>query len=143
MLGGVPYETMDRAAEVMFKHFPETLRLPVLTRSFEWISEGVPCLEVDWETSAFLMVPPEEREEEVVEFYEKVEQDDLDHFATTTKTAPFYYEMVERLKKGRPAGLKWISFEMPGPSCSATRSSRETGIRRFMMRPCAICSLSR
>ncbi len=115
MLGGVPYETMDKAVEVMYEHFPETLRLPVLTRSFEWISEGVPCLQVDWEKGDFLMVPPEEREQEVIEFYEKVEQGDLDYFATTPKTAPFYYEMVERLKKDRPAGLKWISFEMPGP----------------------------
>ena len=61
------------------------------------------------------MVPPEEREQEVIEFYEKCEQEDLDHFATTPKTASFYYDMLERIKKARPPELKWISFQMPGP----------------------------
>ena len=49
MLGMVPYESMEKTAEVVFEHFPETIRLPLVTRSFEWISEGMPCLEADWE----------------------------------------------------------------------------------------------
>jgi hypothetical protein len=115
MMAMVPYETMEKTAEVMFEHFPETICLPQVTRTFEWISEGMACLDSDWEKSDLLMVPPEEREQEVIEFYEKVEQEDLDYFATTPKTAPFYYEMIERIKKsGRPE-LKSIIFQMPGP----------------------------
>jgi len=40
MPGMVPYEGMEKTAEVVFEHFPETIRLPLVTRSFEWISEG-------------------------------------------------------------------------------------------------------
>ena len=115
MLGMVPYESMEKTAEVVFEHFPEAIRLPLVTRSFEWISEGMPCLEVDWGKSEAVMVPPEEREQEVIEFYEKCEQEDLDHFATTPRTASFYYDMLERIKKARLPELKWISFQMPGP----------------------------
>jgi hypothetical protein len=115
MLGMVSYETLDKTAEVLFEHFPEAIRLPLVTRTFEWMSEGLVCLVADWEKSEFLMVPPEEREKEVIEFYDRIDQDDLDYFATTPKTAPFYYEMVERIKKRKPPELKWISFEMPGP----------------------------
>lgn len=115
LLSMVPYETMEKTAEVVLEHFPETLRLPVVTRSFEWISEGMPCLEADWEKGEFLMVPPEEREQEVIEFYEKVEREDLDSFATTPKTASFYYDMLERIKRSRPPELKWISYQIPGP----------------------------
>jgi hypothetical protein len=115
LLSMVPYDNMEKTAEVVLEHFPETIRLPVVTRSFEWISEGMPCLEANWERGEFLMVPPEEREQEVIEFYEKVEQEDLDGFATTPKTAPFYYEMLERIKRSRPPELKWITFQVPGP----------------------------
>ncbi len=115
MMGMVPYEGVDRTAEVLFDHFPETIRLPLVTRSFEWISEGMACLDADWEKNAFFMAPPEDREKEVIEFYERVEQEDLDYFATTPKTAPCYYEMLERIKKNGPADLKWIGFQMPGP----------------------------
>ncbi len=115
MLGMVPYESMEKTAEVVFEHFPETIRLPLVTRTFEWISEGMACLDANWEKSDFLMVPPEEREQEVIEFYDKYEQEDLNHFATTPKTASFYYEMLDRIKKIRPPELKWISFQMPGP----------------------------
>ena len=35
MLGMVPYESMEKTAEVVFEHFPETIRLPLVTRNFE------------------------------------------------------------------------------------------------------------
>lgn len=53
MLGTVPYESMEKTAEVVFEHLPETIRLPLVTRRFEWISEGMACLEADWDKIAF------------------------------------------------------------------------------------------
>jgi len=115
MIGMVPYQDVKKTVEILLENFPEALRLPVVTRSFSWIGEGMPCLKADWDRNEFSMVPPEEREQEVIEFYDRLERDDLDFFATTPATAPFYYEVLETIRKVRPAELKWILFQIPGP----------------------------
>jgi hypothetical protein len=96
VLGMVPYERVDTTGEVMFEYFPETIRLSMVRRSFEWIAEGIPCLEADWEKNEAVMVPPEEREQEVSKLCEGCEQGDLDHFPTTPKTASCYCDMLKR-----------------------------------------------
>ncbi len=115
MMASVPFRDLDKTLGLMRTHCPEAPRLPVMTRSFHWTFEGLPCLHLDRENKRVLMLPPEEREAEVLAFYEAVEADDLDYFATSRAAAPFYYEMVEALKADPPPQMRWLGFQFPGP----------------------------
>ena len=63
------------------------------------------------------MMPPEEREAEVLEFYDRVEADDLDYFFADPVeiTAPFYYRLIEELQKASHTEMRWIGVQFPGP----------------------------
>jgi hypothetical protein len=115
MMAAVPYRDVERAGAVILENFPEAPCLPVMTRSIRWMLEGVPCLLFDREKRQIYMVPPEEREDELLEFYSSYEQGDLDYFATTTDTAPFFFAIIDMIKETRPQELKWIVFRTAGP----------------------------
>jgi len=115
VMAAVPYRNVDYAVDVILENFPEAPCLPVTTRGIRWMLEGIPCLIFDREKRQISMAPPEERESELLEFYEKVEQGDLDYFATTANTAPALYRMIEKLKVARPPGLEWVFYRTAGP----------------------------
>jgi len=115
MMAAVPYRDINRASDMILKCFPEAPCLPIMTRSLRWMFEGIPCLIIDREKKQVLMSPPEERESEVIEFYERVEKDDLDYFATTPQTAPFFHEMIDRLSQSDVRDLKWVIIQTIGP----------------------------
>ena len=110
MMAAVPYRDMERAAQAILGNFPEAPCLPVMTRSIRWLLEGVPCLIIDCQKRQVLFSLSSEREEELFEFYDKYERGELDYFATTPQTAPFFYGMLEKLKESRPPELKWVVF---------------------------------
>lgn len=114
-MGGVPYRDLERTVQTILDYFPVAPCLPVTTRSARWMFEGIPCLRVDREKRKIYMDPSAEREEELIEFYDRYEQGDLDYFATTPQAAPFFYAMLERLKESPPPDLKWVSFHTAGP----------------------------
>ncbi|MBW2342608.1 MAG: hypothetical protein JRF53_01095 [Deltaproteobacteria bacterium] len=115
MMAAVPYRDMERAGDVILKNFPEAPCLPVMTRGIKWMLEGIPCVVIDRENRRILLDLSPERESELLEFYDRYIGEDLDYFATTPETAPFFYGMLERLKKFRPPELKWIIFHSAGP----------------------------
>ena len=115
MMGAVPYRNIDYTAQVILKNFPEAPRIPLLTRSIRYMIEGLPCMLIDREKRRILMVPPEEREEEVIEFYERVENEDLDFFAVSEEKTPSFAIMLEIIKEARSPDLKWVAFQVGGP----------------------------
>lgn len=115
MMGAVPYREMDRAAEIILECFPEAPCLPNMTRSIRWMLEGIPCLVFDQERRIVYFDLSGEREGEILEFYDRIEADDLEYFATTSKTAPFFHHMIERIKNSRSSKLKWVLFHTAGP----------------------------
>lgn len=115
MMAAVPYRDMKKAEEVILESFPEAPCLPVMTRSMRWLLEGIPCLVIDREKKQIYMAPPEDREEELLEFYSRHEREDLDYFATTPETAAFFHHMIEKLKKDGPREMKWVVFHTAGP----------------------------
>ena len=108
MMAAVPYRDMERAGDVILKNFPEAPCLPVMTRGIKWMLEGIPCVVIDRENRRILLDLFPERESELLEFYDRYIEEDLDYFATTPETAPFFYGMLERLKRSRPPELKWV-----------------------------------
>jgi len=115
MMGAVPYRDMDWAAETILERFPEAPCLPIMTRGIRWMLEGIPCLVFDRERRIVYFDLSTEREAEILEFYDRIDADDLHYFATTPKTAPFFYHMLERIRKSRPSELKWVVFHTSGP----------------------------
>ena len=131
MLANVPYKDMERTAEVIMKYFPEAPCLPVTTRSMRWLLEGIPCLIFDREKRSVFLDPSPEREHELIEFYERYEQQDLDYFATTPKTAPFFHIMLEKLKEAHHPSLKWVAFQNVGPILLADMVKQLNGRSSF------------
>jgi len=115
MMGAVPYRDMDYAADVILKNFPEAPRIPIMTRSIRWMLEGLPCIEINREKGQIIMVPPEEREGDVVDFYERVESEDLDFFAISEEKTPSFTTMLEKMKEAKLPELKWVAFQIGGP----------------------------
>nr|HID58120.1 hypothetical protein [Desulfobacterales bacterium] len=115
MMGAVPYRDVERALHVILENFPEAPSIPIMTRSIRWLLEGIPCLVFDRERRQVFLDPSPEREDELLEFYERYDQGDLDYFSVSRKTAPFFYAMIDRLKEDRPHGLRWVFFHTAGP----------------------------
>ncbi len=115
MMAYVPYKDIQWAIQVVLDNFPEAPCLPVLSRSMKHMLEGIPCLVFDREKRQVILDPSPEREQELFEFYDKYEEQDLDYFATTPETAPGFYALLERLKEARPPELKWVAFQTAGP----------------------------
>jgi len=115
MMAAVPYRDMDRTARVILENFPEAPCLPVMTRGIRWMLEGIPCLIIDREKRMIYLDVSPDREEELLTFYDKYEEDDLDYFATSRRTAPFFYHMIDRIKVDPPPELKWLFFHSAGP----------------------------
>ncbi len=115
MMASVPIRDVSQMVRLILDHCPQAPRLPIMTRSFRWMYEGLPCLHLDHGKKQAYMVPPEEREAEVLEFYDRVEADDLDYFATSEDAAPFYYRVIEALQKASRPEMKWIGLQFPGP----------------------------
>ncbi len=111
----VPYREITRGVEAVLRNFPEAPCLPVMTRSIRWMLEGMPCLVFDREKRRILLDLSPAREEELLEFYDRYEANDLDYFAIRPETAPFLYAMIESLSRNRPEGLKWVVFHTAGP----------------------------
>ncbi|MFP4194939.1 MAG: hypothetical protein ACLFRO_08355 [Desulfobacterales bacterium] len=111
----LPHRDATRAVEVIVDNFPEAPCLPVLSRSIRHMLEGIPCVVFDREKKQVFLDPSPEREDEILEFYDRVENNDLDAFATTEKAAPGFYALLEKLKAEAPENLNWIAFQTAGP----------------------------
>ncbi len=139
MMGAVPYRDMDRAVEIILECFPEAPSLPNMTRGIRWMLEGIPCLVFDRERRIVYFDLSTEREGEILEFYERIEAEDLDYFATTPKTAPFFYHMIERIQGSRSPQLKWVLFHTSGPLLFGDMLKQADGnILSFTTKPCGI-----
>lgn len=115
MMAAVPYRDVKRAADTILACFPEAPSLAVTTRSVRWIVEGIPCLVMDRERRTVYFDLCTEREGEIFEFYDRYEGGDMDYFATTPQTAPFFYRMIEEIAERRTDALKWVGFHTAGP----------------------------
>lgn len=115
MMAFIPHRDLERAIQVVLENFPEAPCLPVLRGGMRHMLEGIPCLVFDREKRQVFLDPSTEREQELLEFYDRYEEQDLDYFATTPKTAPGFFALLERLKEARPPELKWVVFQTAGP----------------------------
>lgn len=127
----MPHKDVQRAVDVILENFPVAPCLPVLSRSIKHMLEGIPCLVFDRVKKQVLLDPSPERESELLEFYDRVEADDLDAFAITKETAPGFYALLDRLKEEPPEGLSWVAFQLAGPVLLGDVIKQRNGMAAF------------
>ncbi|MBS3809934.1 MAG: hypothetical protein KGY38_07270 [Desulfobacterales bacterium] len=127
----LPHRDLGKAVETIVENFPEAPCLPVLSRNIKHMLEGIPCVEFDREKKQVYLDPSPDRENEILEFYNRVENNDLDAFATSEKVAPGFYALLERLKTDPPAGLKWVAFQTAGPVLMGDILKQQDGTSAF------------
>ena len=127
----VPYRDTEWAIRSVLDNFPEAPTLPALTRSMKHMLEGIPCLVFDREKRRVILDPSPDREAEIVEFYDRYEAADLDYFATTSNTAPWFFALLERLKQQASPELKWVGFQTAGPVLLADVIKQQDGNPSF------------
>lgn len=130
-LAAVPQRDSKRVCRLILDHFPEAPCLPRLTRSTRMYLEGMPCLVVDSERGKLSFDLSQEREHELLEFYEHVLADDLDYFAISEASAPGVYALVRTLRQEPPPELKVVHIQTPGPVSWAMTAVDENGAPAF------------
>jgi len=115
MTASVPYRHKEKAIEAVLKYFPEAPCIPIMTTSLRWMLEGIPCLTFDRQHKRVVFDIRHEREAELITFYDKYDQEDLDYFKITPEVAPCFYGLLDVLKRSRPESLSCVHFETAGP----------------------------
>jgi hypothetical protein len=78
-----------------------------------WI-ERIPCLKIDKEKREVSFDLSSERQNELVEFYDRCLSGDLDYFAISPELNPALYKLSEMFKEKPWPELKLIHFGIPG-----------------------------
>jgi hypothetical protein len=117
-IGSFPFTDVDKAIDIIFETCPEIPFWPQLPKRAPYENmyipflEGVPCVVVDEnEGTAFMDT---ENAEGIEEFYENVQNGNLEAFRISGKVAPGFYRFLERLKEGNDE-VKFIKTQITGP----------------------------
>ena len=117
-IGSFPFKDVDEALSLIFDTCPEIPFWPQLPKraSFENMYipflEGVPCVVVDEkEGTAFMDT---ESAEGVEEFYENVQEGNLEAFRISRKFAPGFHAFLDRLEE-RIDKVQFIKTQVTGP----------------------------
>jgi hypothetical protein len=117
-IGSFPFTDVDEALNLIFDTCPEIPFWPQLPKraSFENMYipflEGVPCVVIDEKEGTAYM--DTENTKGIEEFYENVQNGNLEAFRVSEKFAPGFYAFLERLK-GREGAVKFIKTQITGP----------------------------
>jgi len=130
-LSAVPQRDSKQVCRLILDHFPEAPCLPRLTRSTRMYLEGMPCVIVDSERGKICFDLSQAREHELLEFYEHVLADDVDHFAIGEASAPGMYGLIRTLQAEAPPELKVVHIQTPGPVSWAMTAVDENGSPAF------------
>lgn len=117
-IGSFPFTDVDKAIDTIFATCPEIPFWPQLPKRAPYENmyipflEGVPCVVVnESEGTAFMNT---ESAEGIEEFYENVQNGNLEAFQISEKLAPGFYRFLDRLKE-RGGEAKFIKTQITGP----------------------------
>ena len=130
-LASVPHRDPQQVCRLILDNFPEAPTLPRLTKSTRMFLEGMPCLVVDAERRKLSFDLSPQREEELLQFYERVLADDVNYFAISEEWALGTYALLRELQKEPPPELKVVHIQTPGPISWALSTSDEKGAPAF------------
>ena len=130
-LAAMPHRNPEQACRLILEHFPEAPGIPRLTKSMRMYLDGIPCLVLDSEKRRLWFDVSPRREKELIEFYERIEANDLDSFAISRESAPGMYELLEKLQAKRPPELRLVHIQTPGPVSLGLSVTDDQGIPAF------------
>lgn len=129
-IGSLPHTDAEVALDLVFKYTPQIPFWPQLPKRdgregmMAQFSEGLPCLEIG---AAGLVFNPENKEEELEKFYERLIAGDLDYFRINQDFARGLYDFKDRLKKIDIKQIKRIKCHITGPFSFAASINDEKG----------------
>jgi methionine synthase II (cobalamin-independent) len=130
-IGSVPFRDIDAACLKIVEDLPEIPFWPqFVKRSFledmnVQPSEALPFLKIR-ENERSLLVSEDNRESQLVTFYEHFLAEDIDHFAISREYAPGLYRLLELIARGDEHNRGYVKGQSVGPvTFAATVKDRE------------------
>jgi methionine synthase II (cobalamin-independent) len=130
-IGSLPHKDIDAALDLIFKYVPEIPFWPQLPKRdireamIAQFSENFPCLKI---TSEGLVFDPENKDEQLEAFYERVIADDAPYFKISEPYALGLHKFYNRLEKIGLQDIEFIKCQITGPFTFAAGISDENGI---------------
>ncbi len=130
-IGSLPHKDAYEALDFIFKYVPAIPFWPQLPKRdireamVAQFSENLPCLTM---TSGGLNFNPNNKDEQLEKFYERVIANDTDYFKISQDYAPGLHKFNQLLEKISLADIKFIKCQVTGPFTFAAGISDENGI---------------
>ncbi len=129
-IGSLPHKDAEEALDLIFKYVPNVPFWPQLPKRdtregmVEQFSEGLPCVKV---TEQGVLFNPEQKENELEVFYEKIIEEDIDYFKISPDFSRGLYAFYQRLKKVDLKSIEFIKCQITGPFTFGASINNESG----------------
>ena len=132
-IGSLPITDADKAAILSVTYLPEAPIWPQLPqKDFRehmdcQYSESLPGLRLDEAKKRFFFDTSQDLTPELEKFFERYIEKDYGFFKISEEYAAGYYAFLRALKKGPPAGARFIKGHITGPLTAGISFKDETG----------------
>ena len=132
-IGSLPITDADKAAILSVTYLPEAPIWPQLPqKDFRehmdcQYSESLPGLRLDEAKKRFFFDTSQDLTPELEKFFERYIEKDYGFFKISEEYAAGYYAFLRALKKGLPAGARFIKGHITGPLTAGISFKDETG----------------
>ena len=129
-IGSLPHKSAQEALDLIFENVPEIPFWPQLPKRdiregmLAQFSAGLPCLKM---TRNGVIFSPENKDEELERFYEKIISQDLEYFAIEEDYAEGLHAFKNRLKASGKQNIRRIKIHITGPFTFAAGLKDESG----------------
>ncbi|OGX17435.1 MAG: hypothetical protein A3K83_06795 [Omnitrophica WOR_2 bacterium RBG_13_44_8b] len=130
-IGSLPFKEADEALGLIFKHTPQIPFWPQLPKRdireqmVAQFSEGLPCIKVSKKGVFF---DPQDKENELKNFYERIISKDLEYFKISRDFALGLYAFQKKLSDSDLGDVLFIKGHIAGPFTTAAGINDEKGI---------------
>ncbi len=130
-IGSLPHKNVYEALDLILKYLPEIPFWPQFPKRdiregmIPQFSEGLPCLKI---TPDGLVFDPENKDEQLEPFYERIIANDVDYFKISEDFALGLHKFYQLLGKISLADIKFIKCQITGPFTFAAGTSDENGV---------------
>jgi methionine synthase II (cobalamin-independent) len=132
-IGSLPIADPDKAAALSLAYLPEAPFWPQLPqKDFRehmdaQYSESLPGLRLDAAKKRFFFDTSKDLAPELEKFFERYIEKDYGFFRITEEYAAGFYAFIRSLKKGPPAGARFVKGHITGPLTAGISFKDETG----------------
>lgn len=120
-IGSVPFRDVEATCRDILKRFPlipfwpQFVKRSYLEDMYIQYSEGLPILEIREEKRSLVIYSTNERESELVTFYDRYFDQDINYFSISRDYAPGLYTMLELIDQGSAHDVSYVKGQTVGP----------------------------